>query len=362
MAMAATYHLPRPNNGPSTIAPNVHVSLYPRGLALNDLDFKDTRYPTLNSSPRANPRTSIMPIGPSDIFSQDNGNDGTRRVDSGLINRFAPEVRGEDEMQSEARLHPSDGLAESQQQQAQRSNLEVGMPDESLLQSDIARRVVDGYGPDENKVDLPMASTLSPLEPPRKEFLSASQQRRVGSSSRERPKTSPSTRQAGSGGGVNNRDPTFSPILPFSAGPSYNGGAIGMTVPISPKLRAYAQQPTYVTPPSAPNPINPVYLPSLPPQEEVCLECAQRDQDMADVDATSPGVWDRESDALYDDLVRREEEEDACDVFSNESHKSNRPNRPRAKGGRLSESNLKLWLSMVSHSLFLSSYTVLTML
>jgi hypothetical protein len=70
-----------------------------------------------------------------------------------------------------------------------------------------------------------------------------------------------------------------------------------------------------------------------------------RDQDMADVDVTGPGVWERESDALYDDLVRREQEEEQEDVISNESYKSN---RPRAKGGRLSESNLKVWLTMVS--------------
>ena len=74
------------------------------------------------------------------------------------------------------------------------------------------------------------------------------------------------------------------------------------------------------------------------------MECAMRDQDMADVDVTSPGVWDRESDVLYDDLVRREEEEHS-DIISSESHKSN---RPRAKGGKLTESNLKVWMTMVS--------------
>jgi hypothetical protein len=69
-----------------------------------------------------------------------------------------------------------------------------------------------------------------------------------------------------------------------------------------------------------------------------------RDQDMADVDVTSPGVWDRESDALYDDLVRREQEEEQEDIISSESHKSN---RPRAKGGRLTEPNLKMWMTIV---------------
>ncbi len=38
------------------------------------------------------------------------------------------------------------------------------------------------------------------------------------------------------------------------------------------------------------------YTPIIPPQEEVCVECAMRDQDMADVDVTSAGVWERASD------------------------------------------------------------------
>jgi hypothetical protein len=362
MAMAAAYHLPRPDNGPSTIAPNVHVNLYPRGLALNDLDFKDTRYPTLNSSSMANRRTNAMPIVPTNTFSRrDSRNDGTRRVDSDPANRFAAEIRGEGEMQSGAGLYPVSGLAESQQRQAQPSKLEAGMSYASSPQADTTRRVVERYGPDENKVDLPMATTSDrPLlvTPPREEFVFASQQQGGGFSSRGRPATSPSTPwqaslpTAGVGAGLNNRDSTFPPIVPFSAGPSYNSGAMGLPVPISPKPRAYAQQPTYVTPSSAPNPINPVYLPNLPRQEEVCVECAMRDQDMADVDVTSPGAWERESDALYDDLSRREREEDAGEVFSSESHKSNRSNRPRAKGGRLSETNLKLWLTMVGCSLF----------
>lgn len=370
MAMAAAYHLPRPDNGPSTIAPNVHVNLYPRGLALNDLDFKDTRYPTLNSLSMANRRTSAMPIGPSDTFSRDSRNDGTRRVDGDPANRIVAEVKEVDETQSGARLHSGNGLAEGQQQQAQPYNLEPTASYASSPRTDQTRRVGERYSPDENKVGLPMATTSGrpPLvEPPRKGSVPASQQQGAGFSSRQRPNTSPSIPwqaplpTAGIGAGLNSRDSTFPPIVPFSAGPSYNGGAMGMPVPISPKPRVYAQQPTYVTPSSAPNPINPVYLP--PRQDEVCVECAMRDQDMAGVDVTSPGVWDRESDALYDDLVKREQEEDACEVFSTESHKSNRSsrsNRPRAKGGRLSESNLKLWLTMVGYSLFRCSCTVLT--
>lgn len=66
-----------------------------------------------------------------------------------------------------------------------------------------------------------------------------------------------------------------------------------------------------------------------------------RDQDMADVNVTSPGVWARESDVHYEDLLRRELEEEAMGVSSRDSH------LPKARGGRLSEPNLKLWHSLV---------------
>jgi hypothetical protein len=71
-----------------------------------------------------------------------------------------------------------------------------------------------------------------------------------------------------------------------------------------------------------------------------------RDQDMADVDVTSPGVWERDSDVLYEDLLRREQEEQAAGFMLVD------PSRPRAIGGRLTETNLKIWLSIVSLSFF----------
>ena len=71
------------------------------------------------------------------------------------------------------------------------------------------------------------------------------------------------------------------------------------------------------------------------------MECAMRDQDMVDVDVTSPGIWSRESDVHYDELLRRELEEEAMAVSPQEQQ------RPRARGGRLTEANLKLWLTMV---------------
>ncbi|KAL1735572.1 hypothetical protein EV714DRAFT_243648 [Schizophyllum commune] len=111
----------------------------------------------------------------------------------------------------------------------------------------------------------------------------------------------------------------------------------GYNPPVSPRPRAYAQQPTYVTPAAGPS------APQAAPQDnggEVCLECAMRDQDMADVDVTSPGVWERASDAAYEDLKQREAEEEAAGIVNDD------PNRPRARGGLLSEQNLKVWLTM----------------
>jgi hypothetical protein len=72
-----------------------------------------------------------------------------------------------------------------------------------------------------------------------------------------------------------------------------------------------------------------------------------RDQDMADVDVTSPGVWERDSDVLYEDLLHREREEKLSGVVNTD------PSRPRAIGGRLTEPNLRIWLSVVSSILIM---------
>lgn len=118
-------------------------------------------------------------------------------------------------------------------------------------------------------------------------------------------------------------------------------------VTVSPVPRVQAQQPTYITPTTAPNPINPGFTTQPLRPEEICVECAMRDQDMADVDVASPGVWARDSDVHFEDLLRRELEEESMGVPSQE------PQRPKARGGRLTEANLKLWLSLVR--LFFSS-------
>ena len=72
-----------------------------------------------------------------------------------------------------------------------------------------------------------------------------------------------------------------------------------------------------------------------------------RDQDMADVVVVGPGIWDRESDILFEELLRREEEEEASGISASDCS-----SRPRARGGRLTEQNLKLWATMVSVFVF----------
>lgn len=85
--------------------------------------------------------------------------------------------------------------------------------------------------------------------------------------------------------------------------------------------------------------------------EEVCIECMMRDRDMADIDVLGEGVWERESDASYHELVRMEEEADyrarmsGTPSSSMDYHQST--GRPRARGGPLTSDNLKVWLTMV---------------
>lgn len=76
--------------------------------------------------------------------------------------------------------------------------------------------------------------------------------------------------------------------------------------------------------------------------EEVCVECMMRDRDMADVDVTSPGIWARESDVWYEELVRREEEEMRSGVAPEPTRR-----RTPAHGGMLTAANLRIWTQMV---------------
>jgi hypothetical protein len=133
---------------------------------------------------------------------------------------------------------------------------------------------------------------------------------------------------------------SLSPNMRMSSAVQYKPAMV-VPVTVSSNPRVQAHQPTYINPAPAPTPINPVFTSQPLPAEEVCVECAMRDQDMADVDVTSPGVWARESDIHYDELLRRELEEEAMAIPAQEQQ------RPRARGGRLTEANLKLWLTLV---------------
>lgn len=57
--------------------------------------------------------------------------------------------------------------------------------------------------------------------------------------------------------------------------------------------------------------------PHLVPQPEICVECMMRDRDMADVDVTTPGVWERASDADFEEQMRWEAETTPDPVASN---------------------------------------------
>ncbi|GAA5892329.1 hypothetical protein JCM6882_003639 [Rhodosporidiobolus microsporus] len=88
--------------------------------------------------------------------------------------------------------------------------------------------------------------------------------------------------------------------------------------PAPPPPQAAALSPP---PPSQPSqPTQPAQLPPhLTPQPEICVECMMRDRDMADVDVTGLGVWERESDAEWEEQVRWEGENPLLGGASGES-------------------------------------------
>ncbi|KAJ1304497.1 hypothetical protein OPQ81_005643 [Rhizoctonia solani] len=90
-----------------------------------------------------------------------------------------------------------------------------------------------------------------------------------------------------------------------------------------------------------PAPAQPPMQPVMAAIEEVCVECMMRDRDMADVDVTSPGIWARESDVWYEELVRREEEEARSGMLPDPQRR-----RTPARGTPLTEANLRIWTQM----------------
>jgi hypothetical protein len=362
--MATAFYSTRPDNGPTTLPPSVHVNLYPRGLPISELDFKDTRYPTLASPAQLNRRSSGMLLETSGRNPWENR---PQTADSSI--RSLPDTPGAtwSNLQRRGEVEARERVGSPQppqqfhmKQQAQQQQQQHQQQQYPFYQSAVSyalppgptHRAVEGYNLDDtSRVPSRASGDIKTAELDSARFvsggrpLSSHRQQTPGEAlSQERhfsvlPRHPPLPGAVAGASPVNSfnvNTPSHSP-LPHS--PTYNPS---LGIPISPKPRAYAQHPTYVTPQSAPNPLNTVYSPAPPPQEEVCVECAMRDQDMADVDVTTPGIWERESDAAFNDLVRREQEDEAGGVVTLD------PSRPRAKGGRLTEQNLKIWLSIVS--------------
>lgn len=146
------------------------------------------------------------------------------------------------------------------------------------------------------------------------------------------------------------------PSVALSAAPIINPSSSNpvTTSPTSPRmLPSPAAQ-------ASPVPVQPLNNPpqTLGPPRELCLECMMRDEDMIDVDVTSPGVWDRESDVWYHELCKREEEEERernlHPSTSSGISSSASCSHPRARGTKLTEGNLVVWLNLVIHSFFFS--------
>lgn len=309
---------------------------------MTEVDFQDKRYP---SSQRADTISATERSG-WDNFP--NGNDGSLRPRDAVIPTRGAEQRTNQEnlqlfQQPQSRSSATSADIQSLVSQSQSISQEPSRNTLSYALPSGSRRVVERYSLEDNSQRAPSGTSTNTVPLPTNNDtrntitlspVSRSAPLPVGA----RRSISPSPGIGANGRNTNNDYP----IMPLSASPSYNP-------PVAPKPRASAQQPKYITPPTTFTPIQAGYSPRPPQQqEEVCVECAMRDEDMADVDVTSPGVWERESDAEYEELKRREEEDAANGLVTIDD-----PNRPRARGGRLTEQNLKLWLSVVRiHQLY----------
>ncbi|KAG6917814.1 hypothetical protein DXG01_000874 [Tephrocybe rancida] len=337
--MAAALH-------PSYNDPNVHAGLYPGRAHMTELDFQDNRYPAPVNSQRAS-KLLFSGADKSGWDASSNGNDGGQRMNfegssprDAVSSTWGTEQRTHQDPhllqqpQSTTSATSADIQSLRSQSQSQTNSQEPPRNTLSYAPPPGTRRVVERYSLDDNPQRAPSRASANAIP------ISSSYDSRNTLSLSPAIRTAPLPAGAqrstspSAGIGANGRSTNDYPIMPLSASPSYNP-------PVAPKHRAYAQQPTYITPPTTPTPIKTVYSPRPPPQEEVCVECAMRDEDMADVDVTSPGVWERESDAAFEDLKRREQEDAANGLLTIDDSQ-----RPRTKGGRLTEQNLKLWLSV----------------
>ncbi|KAF4621209.1 hypothetical protein D9613_000674 [Agrocybe pediades] len=340
--MAAALHPLRNDTGSN--------ALYSRSI-MNEFDFAgDNRYPALTTrsrSPQPAPPSAASPswedANPSERL-RSGANYDSSRLSSSWAKSAAEQPSQTDSQYPQRPSSRQEAVSSNadQSQEQPRSSLSYALP------PGVSRRVVERYSLDDNG-QRPRSSRTSDTKPTITGPVQDAAVPRGQSSLQQSPPAASSQGRTSPMLASNPRAPSVPPatspesiaspvsqlpsMMPLSASPAYNP-------PVSPNHRAYAQQPTYVTPSNAPNPIQTVYTPIVPPQEEVCVECAMRDQDMADVDVTSPGVWDRASDVLFEELKQREEEEEAAGVVVDNS------TRPRIKGGRLTEQNVKLWLSI----------------
>lgn len=336
-------------------APTSSHRPFPRGLAISDLDLRDDRYPILSS--RLGPSPAVQhgatlpgiipshtpfytdavhqavrgpPLPPSDLPPYNlNMSPSLKSIAS---RRQVPDDRGLIQL-SDHQFTPLSASSPNSFPLDHKSINEINL---QLLGPSQSSQTSSGEvgKPPPAASDSPLPSQqLRPLQPvapwqtyPRDSQLLESY--------------TPSPRSGGVAGQAQGTalPSPLSPVMRISSPAQYSPA---MVVPVSPNPRAQAQQPTYITATPAPKPINPVFTTQPLPAEEVCVECAMRDQDMVDVDVTSPGVWARESDVHYEDLLKRELEEGAMGIPSQD------PQRPRARGGRLTEANLKLWLTLV---------------
>ncbi|KAL7422397.1 hypothetical protein Q5752_003043 [Cryptotrichosporon argae] len=89
-----------------------------------------------------------------------------------------------------------------------------------------------------------------------------------------------------------------------------------------PAIAGLADAGPYPTPSPSRAPIGlgrPSQGPAYIPPEEICLECAMRDRDLADVHVTGEGIWARASDVDWDELKQRERDLVGSDAGSTES-------------------------------------------
>ncbi|THH30800.1 hypothetical protein EUX98_g3380 [Antrodiella citrinella] len=355
---------------PSERLPNVplgHISsqsveLYSRGLPVTQLDFKDTRYPTLPLPKAASPPVMSPSYANRLVDSAPADPRGTWQDYSSPNDSFAPSGWFPDKSIEDApaqhstrpsqptdarpsALHPTQHQSQINQLASTYAVAELPAYSPRSPEEQRTQRMSSNSGGSAPAAEISRSAAVDGVDKLASQRAAAQDNmgQRLSSFDQYRDRSSsmmPSTPRHPSlpSAGVGNVGPgssTLSPIVPLSAGPSYNPAS--MVIPISPKPRAYPQHPTFINPSFA----TPAYAPPQMPKEEVCVECSMRDQDMADVDVTGPGVWERESDVMYEDLIRREEEGETSGKSS-----SDHSSRPRAKGGPLTEGNMKLWLSM----------------